>query len=186
MPPLVSTNLLGMNIMALSMHEIAVPAFTQQLTTLSDILDLTAAHAEARKLDPAMFLASRLSPDMFSLAQQVRQATDHVQRCMAKLAGIDELTFDKDEQTVDDLKARIAKTLDFVLSVPADKLDGSEDKPIELVTRVRTMNFPGRHYLLHFVFPQFFFHVTTAYDIARHAGVELGKRHYLGDIPQSK
>ena len=168
------------------MHEIAVPAFTQQLNCLSDILDLTASHAEARSLDPALFLAARLSPDMFPLAQQIRQATDHVQRCMAKLAGIDELSFDNEEQTIDDLKSRIARTLEFVAGVSAEQLDGSEDKPIELVTRVRTLHFPGRHYVLHFVFPQFFFHVTTAYDIARHAGVELGKRHYLGDIPQSE
>ncbi len=168
------------------MHEIAVPAFTQQLNCLSDILDLTAAHAEARKLDAALFLDSRLSPDMFPLGMQVTRATDHVQRCMAKLAGIDELAFDDDEKTIDDFKARIAKTLDFVLSVPAEALEGSEDKPVELQTRVALMKFPGRHYLLHFVFPQFFFHVTTAYDIARHAGVELGKRHYLGNIPQSE
>lgn len=172
--------------MALSMHEIAVPAITQQLASLSDVLDITAAHAAARDLDPALFLAARLSPDMFPMAQQIRQATDHVQRCMAKLAGIDEITFSNDEETIDDFKARIAKTLDFVKSVPADALDGSEDKPIELQTRVRLMKFPGRDYLLHFVFPQFFFHVTTAYDIARHSGVELGKRHYLGNIPQSE
>lgn len=172
--------------MAISMHEVAVPAITQQLNCLTNILDLTAAHAESRKLDPALFLATRLSPDMFTFAQQVHQATMHVQRCIAKLAEIDEMTFDEGEDTIESLKDRIAKTLAFVESVPADKLDGSEDKPIVLETRVRTMKFPGRHYLLHFVFPQFFFHVTTAYDIARHAGVELGKRHYLGDIPQSE
>lgn len=167
------------------MHDVVVPVFAQQFASLSEILDLTAAHAEARNLDQALFLDSRLSPDMYTLAEQVRRATEHVERCMAKLAGVDELSFHNDEQTVEEIKARIARTLDFVKSVPADKLEGSEDKPIELKTRARTMNFPGRHYVLHFVFPQFFFHVTTAYDIARHAGVELGKRHYLGDIPQS-
>lgn len=105
---------------------------------------------------------------------------------MAKLAGIDELTFAPEEETMNYCKDRIAKTLEFIQAVPADKFDGSEDKPIELTTRVRVMHFPGRHYLLHFVLPQFLFHVTTAYDIARNAGVALGKRHYLGTIPQSE
>jgi hypothetical protein len=172
--------------MALSMHDIALPVFTQQLGALAEILNLTQAHAEARELDADQFLAARLSPDMYNMAIQVRQATDHVQRCVAKLTGIDELDFGAEEETMENCQARIAKTLEFIQGVPADKFEGSEDKPIELQTRVRLMHFPGRDYLLHFVFPQFLFHVTTAYDIARGAGVALGKRHYLGAIPQSE
>ena len=172
--------------MTLSMHDIALPVFIQQLGALAEILNQTQAYAEARELDADQFLAARLSPDMYNMAIQVRQATDHVQRCVAKLAGIDELEFGADEETMDYCQGRITKTLEFIRSVPADKFAGSEDRPIELQTRVRLMRFPGRDYLLHFVFPQFLFHVTTAYDIARSAGVALGKRHYLGAIPQSE
>ena len=128
----------------------------------------------------------RASPDMYNMAIQMRQATDHVQRCVAKLTGIDEFDFGFEEETMEYCQARIAKTLEFIQAVPADKFDGTEDKPIELQTRVRLMHFPGRDYLLHFAFPQFLFHVTTAYDIARNAGIALGKRHYLGAIPHSE
>lgn len=172
--------------MALSMHDVAVPAITQQLDALSTILDEVAAHAEARKLDEALFLGWRLSPDMFTLGQQVVQATTHVQRFMAKLAGIDELDFGADEETFASYKARIAKTRDYINGISPAQLEGTETKEVEIETRVRTLNFNGLQYLLHFVFPQFFFHVTTAHDIARSAGVELGKRHYLGDMPQTK
>ncbi|MEE2760403.1 MAG: DUF1993 domain-containing protein [Pseudomonadota bacterium] len=171
--------------MALSMHEIALPVFRQQFGALGEILDQTRTHAEARELDPAIYLEARLSPDMFTRAAQVRQATDHVQRCIAKLTDTDELSFDVEEETIDYWQGRINTTRDYMEAAPPEKFEGTEDKPIELVTRVRTMHFPGRHYVLHFVFPQFLFHVTTAYDIARGAGVPLGKRHYLGNIPQS-
>lgn len=172
--------------MSLSMHEIVVPPVTIQLDALSGILDLVAAHAEARNLDLAPFLNARLSPDMFPFTEQIGQATMHVQRCIAKLADIDEMEFGEPEDTLDYWKDRIAKTREFVANAPADKMEGSEDREVELATRVRTLNFTGRQYVLHFVFPQFFFHVTTAHDIARSVGVEIGKRHYLGDMPQSK
>lgn len=171
--------------MSLSMHEIVVPPVTQQLDSLGTILDLVASHAESRDLDLAIFLRARLSPDMFTFAEQIGQATTHVQRCIAKLAEIDELNFGDSEDKYDYWADRIAKTREFVTNAPADKMEGSEDRNLEIETRVRTFNFTGRQYVLHFVFPQFFFHVTTAHDIARNVGVEIGKRHYLGDMPQS-
>ncbi len=168
------------------MHDIALPVFNQKLGALGEILNETQARADARELDGDQFLAARLSPDMYNMATQVRQATDHVQRCVAKLTGIDELDFGPEEETMEYCQARIAKTLEFIQAVPADKFDGTEDKPIELQPRVRLMHFPGRDYLLHLAFPKFLFHVTTAHDIARNAGIALGKRHYLGAIPQSE
>ncbi|MBM3518689.1 MAG: DUF1993 domain-containing protein [Alphaproteobacteria bacterium] len=167
--------------MTISEHQIAAPTFTQMLSSLSGILDKAAAHCAANKIDPSTLLHMRLYPDMFPLVRQVQVATDHAKGAVARLAGMDPPSFADDEATFDDLKRRIARTLDFIASVPPAKL--SADRTVEVKLPARTLTFPGGTYLLHFALPNFYFHVTTAYDILRHAGVPLGKRDYIGSIP---
>lgn len=166
--------------MPLSMHQAAVPGFTRMLNALSSILDKAAAHAGSSGADPATLLQARLAPDMFPLVRQVQIATDHAKGATARLAGREAPKFEDTEATFDELKARIAKTIDFVGSVPASEIDGSEDRQITLTIGGNPMTFAGRVYLLHFALPNFYFHMTTAYDILRHEGVPLGKRDFMG------
>ena len=166
--------------MPISMYQVSVPAFLQMLTALSAILDKAAAHAEANGMDEAELLQARLAPDMFPLTRQVQIATDHAKGAAARLAGREVPKFEDNEATFDELKARIAKTLDFVSSVEVSEIDGSEDREVTLPMRDRTLNLTGQRYLLHFALPNFYFHVTTAYDILRQNGVPLGKRDFIG------
>jgi hypothetical protein len=152
----------------------------RQLNALAAILKIAAAFARARKIDPSVLLNARLAPDQFPLVRQVQIATDGAKGGIARLAGLDVPAYPDDETTFEELEARIAKTLDFIKSVPPDQVDGSEERSIQLVLRSGELNFTGQAFLLHFVMPNFFFHVTTAYAILRHNGVEIGKRDYLG------
>jgi hypothetical protein len=169
--------------MPLSMYQASVPVFVTMLTNLSGILDKAAAHASARKIDPAALLTMRLYPDMFAFTRQVQLASDFAKGATARLAGQDPPKFEDNEASFDQLKARIQKTLDFVKSVPASAIDGSETRTINVPMRERTITPNGQDYLLRMVLPNFFFHVTTAYDILRHAGVEVGKRDFVGPMP---
>jgi hypothetical protein len=162
------------------MHQASTPIFVRQLTALTAILKAGAAFAEARKIDPSVLLNARLAPDQFPLVRQVQIATDGAKGGVARLAGVDIPAYPDDETAFEQLEARIAKTIDFLHSVPADQVDGSEAKPIVLSLRGVEASFTGQDYLLHFVIPNFFFHVTTAYAILRHNGVAIGKRDYLG------
>jgi hypothetical protein len=166
--------------MSLSMHAISVPAFVRTLQAMLVWLDKAQAHAEARKFDPTNYLGLRLAPDMLPLARQVQIASDGVKGGVARLAGMDVPQWDDNEATLDDLRARITKTLDFVQSVPAAQIDGSEDKPITMKMRSGDLQFTGQSYLLSFVLPNFYFHATTLYALLRHAGVPLGKMDFLG------
>jgi hypothetical protein len=151
------------------------------LGNLSAILDKAAAHAEAKKIDPAVFINARLAPDMFPLSRQVQIATDMVKGCAARLAGIEVPRYEDNETTFADLQARIAKTKTFLQSVSATQIDGSEERPITLKFGSRELNFLGQAYLLDFVLPNFHFHLTTTYAILRHNGVEIGKMDYVGN-----
>src|SRR5688500_18854491 len=153
--------------MPLSMYQASVPAFLQMLTALSAILDKAAAHARAQGLSEADLLEARLAPDMFPLTRQVQIATDHAKGAAARLAGRDVPKFDDNETSFEDLKARIAKTMDFVSSVEVAEIDGSEDREITIPLRTRTLTMNGQRYLLHFALPNFYFHSTTAYGILR-------------------
>lgn len=153
--------------MALTMHEASVPVFRQMLTSLSAILDKAAAYAAEKKIDPAVLLQARLYPDMLPLVSQVRIATDHAKGAAARLSGAEPPKFADEEKTFDELKARIARTLDYVGSVPAAKMDGAETRTIAL---------------LGFALPNFFFHVTTAYAILRNQGLAVGKRDFIGKV----
>lgn len=166
--------------MPLSMYQASVPAFQQTLTALSAILDKAAAHAASAGVDPAELVSARLAPDMFPLSRQVQIATDHAKGAAARLAGREVPKYEDNETTFDELKARIARTLDFISSVEVAEIDGSEDKEISLALRDRTLNFTGQRYLVNFVMPNFYFHAVTAYDILRHKGVPLGKRDFMG------
>jgi hypothetical protein len=167
--------------MALSMHSASVPVYAKMLGNLSAWLDQAAAHAQAKKFDPAVLLASRLYPNMLPLAKQVQIACDSAKFGVARLVGDAAPKFDDTETSVDELKLRIAKTIDYLLSVPAARVEGSEGKPVSVPMRDREpLQFTGEDYLRHFAMPNFYFHVTTAYAILRHNGVELGKADYLG------
>jgi hypothetical protein len=167
--------------MAISMHSASVPVFVRMLNNLSCWLDKAAAHAQAKKFEPKVLLTARLAPDMLAFTSQVQIACDAAKFGVARLSGTDAPRFEDTESSIDELKARIAKTLDFVQSVPASQLDGTEAKSVSVPRRDKEpLQVPGETYLKHHVLPNFFFHVTTAYAILRHNGVELGKGDYLG------
>jgi hypothetical protein len=163
------------------MYHASIPVFVRMLGNLSAILDKAAAHAEAKKIDPAIFVNARLAPDMYPLSRQVQIATDMVKGCAARLAGIEVPRYEDNETTFAELQARIAKTKAFLQSVSAEQIDGSEDRKITLKFGSRELNLLGQAYLLDFVLPNFHFHLTTAYAILRHNGVEIGKKDYTGD-----
>jgi hypothetical protein len=168
--------------MALSMYQASVPVFLRTLAALSAILDKAAAHAAQRKIEPAVLLGMRLFPDMFPLVRQVQLTADFAKGAGARLAGIEVPKFADTETTFDELKARIAKTVEFVKTLKPGQIDGSEDRDITIPIGGQPQSFKGQPYLLHFALPNFFFHATTAYDILRHCGVEVGKRDFLGPI----
>jgi uncharacterized protein len=166
--------------MTLDMYHASIPVFVRMLDNLSKILAKAAAHAEARKIDPSVFITSRLAPDMLPLSRQVQIATDMVKGCAARLAGVDVPAYEDNETTFDDLQARIAKTVAFLQGVSSEQINGSEERIVMLKLRGKEISFLGQPYLLDFVLPNFYFHITTTYAILRHNGVEIGKMDYIG------
>ena len=164
--------------MPLSMYQASIPLLVRGLDNLSAVLKKGEAHPDA-----AALVEARLAPDMFTLAGQVQRASDTAKGCAARLAGIDNPSFADTETTFAQLQERIARTVAFLQGVKREQIDGSEDKPIVLKAGPTTLNFTGTSYLLGFVVPNFYFHVTTAYDILRHKGVGVGKLDYLGPAP---
>jgi len=167
--------------MKISMYQASAPRFANALRNLSAILDKAQVHAEAKKLDPAVLGSLRLIADMFPLARQVQVACDTAKGAVARLAGAEIPKYEDTEQTLAELKARIARTLDFVASVPAAKIDGSEEREVVMKMRGQDVKFSGLQYLFGHAWPNFYFHVTTAYNILRANGVELGKRDFIGN-----
>jgi len=162
------------------MYQASTPRFANILRNLSAILEKAEAHCTAKKIDPSALTTYRFFPDMFPFTRQVQIACDSAKGAVARLAGVDIPKHEDTEQTFADLKARIAKTIDFLESVPASKVDGSEDKEIVLQMRSGERRFKGMQYLLGHAYPNFYFHVTTAYNILRHNGVSVSKRDFLG------
>lgn len=165
----------------ISIHEASVGVFVPFLRNLSGILDSAANHAEARKIDPAILLGMRLYPNMYDLTQQVGEAIRHAVIGSALLAGREPMTFPESRPDLPGLKSRIAVAIDFMQGLPRAEIDAAADR--DVVLRLKSgveLPFTGRSLLLTFSVPQFFFHVTTAYDILRHAGVDLVKRDFLG------
>ncbi len=166
--------------MAISVYRASVPVFVQYLTALSGILKKAAEHCADKKIDPNVLVSARLRPDMFALARQVQIVTDQAKGAAARLSGQELPSYPDTETTFDELQARIAKTLDFVQSVKEADFAGSDDKEIVLTAGSRELKFTGVNYLTTYCLPNFYFHLTTAYAILRHSGVELGKRDFLG------
>jgi hypothetical protein len=161
----------------------ATETFVPMLRSLSSLLDKGAEHAKAKKLDPATLVNARLAPDMFPLVQQVQIACDHAKGATARLTGQEPPRFEDNEKTLDELKARIAKTIDYVQSVPASAYEGAEDRAIKFPL-IENLVFEanGFQYVRDWSLPHFYFHVVTAYDILRHNGIEIGKRDYLSHV----
>lgn len=167
--------------MALTMHSASVPILVRMLRNLNAWLDKAVAYAETKKFDPAVYLAARLAPDMLPFARQIQIASDNAKACVARLTGVENPKFADDETTLDQLRERIAKTLAFIESVPPEAFEGAEARDIEVPRRnAESLRFKGEDYLRFFALPNFFFHVTTAYALLRHCGVDLGKPDYLG------
>ena len=165
--------------MSISMHSASVPVFVRNLNNVLAWLDKAQAHAEAKKFDTANYLTMRLAPDMLPFIKQIQIASDGAKGCVARLAGVDIPKWDDTEVTLDDLRARIRKTIDYVQSVPAAQIDGSEGRDITITLRSGDVKFDGQRYLEHWALPNFYFHVMTTYNLLRHAGVDLGKPDYL-------
>jgi hypothetical protein len=167
--------------MPLSMYQASAPRYINVLNNLTAILDKAAAHCEAKKIDPLVLTSFRLYPDMFPLTRQVQIACDAAKGVVARLAGVEVPKHEDTEKTFEDLKARIAKTIAFIRTVKPASIDGTEEKEIALKVGGRDLKFTGMQYLLGFANPNFYFHVTTTYNILRHNGVEIGKNDYLGN-----
>lgn len=166
--------------MSLSMYQASIPVFIRQLEILSAILKKAEANAAARNINPEVFLNARLAPDMYPLTRQVQIACDMVKGCAARLAGLEVPSYDDTEKTFPELQERISKTIAYVKSVEAARIDGSEERKVVLKIRGKETEFLGQPYLLYFVIPNVYFHITTAYAILRHNGVDLGKADYMG------
>ena len=168
--------------MPISMFDASVPPIAHALKNLSAILQKGAAHAEARKIDASVLITARLFPDMFPLSRQVQIATDQGKGGPARLAGMDPPKFEDNETTFPALIACIDRAVSFIESLRREQIDGSENRKITLVAGGQTLNFVGLPYLTNFVLPNLYFHSTTAYNILRHNGVEIGKMDFLGKI----
>jgi hypothetical protein len=163
-----------------SMHAFSVELFSNALGNLSWILEKGAASAASRKIEPAVLLAARLAPDMLPLTRQIQIAGDIAKSSVARLAGQEPPRYEDNETTIEQLRARLARTIDFLKSVPASAFEGAETRDIKLPAGERTLEFKGLAFLQTWAIPNVFFHVTTAYNILRHNGVDLGKRDFIG------
>jgi uncharacterized protein len=169
--------------MSLSLYQSSVPVYERSLQAFLGVLDKAEAHAEARKFDPSNYLTGRLSPDMWPLARQIQAFCDHAKNSAFRLAGKEPPRMEDKETSIAELRARIQVTLDMLTSIDAKAMEGGEDREITIPAGANKLKMPGANYLLHFALPNFYFHLTTAYDILRAAGVEVGKRSFLGAVP---
>ncbi|MEI8394840.1 MAG: DUF1993 domain-containing protein [Rhodospirillaceae bacterium] len=166
--------------MTISMYQASVPMFLKMLTNLSGILDKAAVYAEAKKIDPAVLLSTRLFPDMFPLVRQVQIAADFAKGTGARLAGVDVPSFPDTEDSFAELQERLAKTHAFLTSLKPEQIDGSEERPITIKGHGMEFNFNGQDYLTTFAIPNFYFHATVAYSILRACGLDIGKKDFAG------
>ena len=163
------------------MYLASVPVAIRMLNNLSSLLGKAAAHCEARKIEPAALLSSRVFPDMFPLTRQVQIACDMVKGGVSRLAGVENPKFEDNETTFEELRARIAKTVAYLETFKPEQIDGSEERDIVITMRDRQVESKGLVYLTQAVMPNMYFHITTAYNLLRQGGVEIGKRDYLGN-----
>jgi hypothetical protein len=166
--------------MTISVYGMTVPIFTRMLTNLLAIMDKAEAYAAERKFDTSVLSGMRLAPDMIPFRGQIMIATDHVKGCVSRLAGREVPSWPDTEETFPELRARIQKALDLLATVKPEDLDGGDVRDVTLKLGGKDVSMPGQTYLTERALPNFFFHVTTAYAILRHAGVPVGKRDYIG------
>jgi uncharacterized protein len=172
--------------MSLTMYQASVPVFVQYLNSLEVLLDKAKTLCAAKKIDELVITGSRLAPDMFPLSRQIQIACDFAKGASARLAGADVPTWEDNEKTIDELKARVRKTADFIQGFKIAQITGSEERDIKLKIRGNDVTFKGQPYLTNFAMGHFFFHMTTAYNILRHNGVEIGKGDFIGQVPGMK
>ena len=166
--------------MTLSIYSASIPVFKQILNSLLVILDKAESHAAEKKIEPNALLQFRLFPDMLPFTRQIQIACDFAKGCGARLAGAEVPAYDDTEQSFAELKARIVKTLAFIEALPQEQIEGSETRAITTGSGEKTKHFTGQTYLFHYALPHFFFHATTAYDILRHNGLDIGKKNFIG------
>jgi uncharacterized protein len=166
--------------MSNALYQATIPVFEQLLTALSAIVEKAIAHAAAHKIDPAVLVSARLYPDMLPFVRQTQIACDHAKHVAGRLSGDEAPRFGDNEASLEDIKARIAKTLDYIRTVSAAAIDAGADREITIPLGDRIMKMKGADYVNHYALPNFYFHCTTAYDILRHNGVEIGKRDFIG------
>lgn len=166
--------------MSVSLYQITVPSHIHALNNLSAILDKAADYCEEKGIKEEVLVNYRLAPDMAALPRQIQIASDTAKGAGARLSGAEMPSYEDNEATIEELKARLQKTIDYLKTLSPEDYEGAEDKEVELKLPSRTIEFTGLSYVNHFVNPNFYFHVTTAYAILRHAGVPLGKLDYLG------
>jgi uncharacterized protein len=169
--------------MALSMYQGSVPVFLQLLGGLNGFLDKAQQQAAARKLDGTVLINWRLYPDMFTLARQVKAASDHAINGAGRVAGAELPKLPDADASIDEMKARVSKTIDFLKTLKPAQLDGAEDREVTITMGGQPRTFKGQNYLYHMAMPNFYFHVTTAYNILRHLGFDIGKRDFMGQMP---
>ncbi len=167
--------------MTISMYQASVPVFIRMLNNLSELMNKGEAYAKEKEFEPEVLLNSRLAPDMLPLSRQIQIASDAAKGCAARLAGIDPPAYEDNEKNFAEIYERINKTITFLNTIKSEQIDGSEENTITLELPTATLNFKGMQFLLHFSLPHFYFHVTTAHDILRHNGVDIGKRDFLGE-----
>ncbi len=169
--------------MSTLLYQATIPVFEQTLGALDAIVDKASAYAAAHKIDPAVLLAARLRPDMLPFVRQTQIVCDNAKNMTARLAGAEPPKFEDNEASFDEIKARIKQTLDYIATVNAHDIEAGEDREIVFPLGPNKMKMKGPDYVFHFALPNFYFHLTTAYDILRHNGVDLGKRDFLGAVP---
>ena len=168
--------------MTISMYQASAPRFVNILNNLSAILDTAQAHADAKKIDVMALTSFRLFPDMLPMTKQIQIACDSAKGAMARLAGVEIPKHEDNEQTIADLKARIAKTVAFIQAIKPTQVDGSDDRDIALKRGGKDVTYKGMQYLLGYAYPNFYFHVVTTYNMLRHNGIEIGKNDFLGTV----
>lgn len=171
--------------MTISMYQVSIPRFVHMLNNLAVILDKAQSYAEAKKIDAATLPSARLFPDMLPLTSQVRIACDTAKRAAAMLAGVENPAYEDNETTIPELKARIEKTVAFLGTIKPAQIDGTEAKDLVVKVGGKDTPFKGMQFLLARAIPNFYFHVTTAYDILRHNGLDVGKKDFLGNTTAS-
>ena len=168
--------------MSLSMHAMTVGQLVPMLKNLGKILEKAEAYAAAKKIEGGVIEGLRLAPDMLSFARQIQLASDFAKNSVARLAGIEAPKYEDNEKTLEELKARVAKTIDWLQGIQAAQLEGAENRHIVIPLRTRTLEMDGLPFLQKWALPNFYFHLTTAYALLRHVGVEIGKQDYLGSV----